>query len=176
MGTQAAEQGTETGEDVGLLWFITAIHHRSVFILDLIVTMGETMVLYHTRRQKNRVSSKSQGASQAPWRLGSMPARRSKWSCVFWLARLHLCPYRPQGCCYQLHLHHQGPGHVHGAPQEEEAAMAEQHWWFNWFNWDNAPVHRAASVKEWMAGGSRCWSIYPIHWIWHQLISFSSGE
>ncbi len=32
--------------------------------------------------------------------------------------------------------------------KKKRPAMAHQQWWFSW---ENAPVHTAASVKEWMA-------------------------
>jgi hypothetical protein len=46
--------------------FVAAIHRRSKSMLNCIVTMDETMVSYHTPETKNRASSGSLRASQAP--------------------------------------------------------------------------------------------------------------
>jgi hypothetical protein len=118
-------------------------------MLNSIVTMDETMVLYHTpekKKQSNQWISKGQpGPLKAPVHAN-------------WTKQMVMAFFNSRGLIYS-HIIPRGAAidatytikflatfmdHL----KKKRPTMAQQHLWFHW---DNAPVHTAASKKEWMA-------------------------
>jgi histone-lysine N-methyltransferase SETMAR len=123
---------------------IAAVHRRSKVMLDAIVTMDETMVSYHTPETKKQSKQWIPGPLKA-----QVHASRTKQIVVaFFDSRgiiyTHIVPRGATiNATYTIKVLATFLEHFKKRP-----AMAAQQWWFHW---DNAPVHTAASVKEWMA-------------------------
>jgi hypothetical protein len=104
-----------------------------------------------------------------------MPAGPSKWLWRFFYSRgmiyTHIAPWGASiNATYTIKVLVTFLEHF----KKKMPTMAQQQWWFHW---DNAPVHTATSLKEWMAvKGIQVLEHPSICQILHRPTSSSSGE
>jgi hypothetical protein len=129
--------------------FIAAIDHSSMAMLDQIIMMDETVVSNHTpqtKRQSNQWIKKE--------KPGPIKARvHASWTKQMLLAFFdskglvytHIMPKRTTiNANYILMVLGKFMVHL----RKKRPDMTKGNWFFHW---DNAPVHTAAVVKNWLA-------------------------
>jgi histone-lysine N-methyltransferase SETMAR len=129
--------------------FITAEHHRSKAMLDAIVTMDETMVSYHTPETKKQSKQWIPRGQPGPLKARVHASRTKQMVMAFFDSRGMIYTHMvPRGATINATYTIKVLGTFLEHFKKKRPAMAAQQ---SWFHWDNAPVHTAASVKEWMA-------------------------
>jgi histone-lysine N-methyltransferase SETMAR len=129
--------------------FVAAIHRRSKSMLDCIVTMDETMVSYHTPETKKQSKQWIPKGQPGPLKARVHASRTKQMVAAFFDSRgLIYTHIVPKGAAINAAYTIKVLGKFLEHFKKKRPAMAAQQWWFHW---DNAPVHTAASVKEWMA-------------------------
>jgi hypothetical protein len=129
--------------------FIAAVHRRPKAMLDAIVTMDETMVSYHTSETKKQSKQWIPRGQSGPLKARVHASQTKQMVMAFFNLRgLIYTHIVPRGASINAAYTNKVLGTFLEHFKKKRPAMAAQQWWFHW---DNAPVHTAASVKEWMA-------------------------
>jgi histone-lysine N-methyltransferase SETMAR len=132
--------------------FVAAVRRGSMAMLDNIVMMDETMVSYHTPKAERQLKQWIKKGLPGPVKAKVAGCRTKQMMVVFFdkkgLVYTHIVPRGiTTNANYTIivlgkflkHLRNKRPG------------MVEQEWFLHW---DNAPVHTAPVVKNWLAARS----------------------
>jgi histone-lysine N-methyltransferase SETMAR len=129
--------------------FMSLLRHHSMAMLDRIVTMDESAVSFHTPQTKQQ--SKQWLVKGAPGLIkAKVHASRSKQMVLaFFDSKGLICTnYVPKGSTVTASYIVEALGKFLKVFRQKRPEIAAGDWWFHW---DNAPVHTAAMVKDWMA-------------------------
>jgi histone-lysine N-methyltransferase SETMAR len=129
--------------------FIAAVHHRSMAMMDNIVTMDETMVSYHTPQTKRQSKQWIKKGSPGPVKAKVAASCTKQMLVAFFdkkgLVYTHIMP---RGVTINANYAIIVLGKFMKHLRIKRPAMVDQEWFLHW---DNAPVHTAAVVKNWLA-------------------------
>jgi histone-lysine N-methyltransferase SETMAR len=129
--------------------FVAAVNRRSMAMLDNIVTMDETMVCYHTPQTKKQSKQWIKKGLPGPIKARVHASRTKQMVMALFdskgLIYTHIVP---RGTTINAIYTVKVLGIFMKNVKKKRPAMVEQEWFFHW---DNAPVHTAAVVKEWIA-------------------------
>jgi histone-lysine N-methyltransferase SETMAR len=128
---------------------VAAVHRHSFTMLDNIVTMGETMVSYHTPETKKQSKQWIAKGKPGPIKARVQAGRTKQMILAFFdnkgLVYSHIVTRGvPINADYIVKV----LGLFMKQLKKKRPATVAQQWWFHW---DNAPVHTAAVVQEWLA-------------------------
>jgi histone-lysine N-methyltransferase SETMAR len=129
--------------------FVAAIHRRSMAMLDNIITMDETMVSYHTPQTKRQSKQWIKKGSPGPVKAKVAASRTKQMLVAFFdkkgLVYTHIVP---RGVTINANYTIIVLGKFLKQLRLKRPEMVEQEWFLHW---DNAPVHTAAVVQNWLA-------------------------
>ena len=132
--------------------FVAAVNRRSMAMLDNIVTMDETMVSYHTPETKKQSKQWRRKGQPGPIKAKVHASRTKQMVMAFFdskgLIYTHIVP---RGSTINANYIVMTLGKFMKNLKKKRPIMVEQEWFFHW---DNAPVHTAAVVKDWLAANS----------------------
>ncbi len=128
--------------------FIAAIHRRFKSMLDCIVTMDKTMVSYHTPETKKQSKQWIPKDQPGPIKARVHASRTKQMVMTFFLLTGPHHIVTSRGTALNATYTIKALGKFLEHFKKKTLAMAQQQWWFHC---DNALVHTATSVKEWMA-------------------------
>jgi histone-lysine N-methyltransferase SETMAR len=128
--------------------FVKAVQRHSLAMLDSIVTMDETMVCYHTPQSKKQSQQWIQKGQPGPIKAKVQASRTKQMLLAFFdskgLIYMHIVPRGSTvNAAYIVKVLDVFMRHF----KKKRPVMAEQPWFFHW---DNAPVHTAAIVQDWL--------------------------
>ncbi len=127
--------------------FVKAVHRHSLAMLDLIVTMDETMVCYHMPQSKKQSQQWIEKGQPGPIKAKVQASRSKQMLLTFDSKGLIYTHIVPRGstvnAAYIVKVLDVFMRHF----KKKRPVMAEQPWFFHW---DNAPVHTAAIVQDWL--------------------------
>ena len=129
--------------------FVKAVQRHSLAMLDSIVTMDETMVCYHTPQSKKQSQQWIQKGQPGPIKAKVQASRTKQMLLAFFdskgLIYTHIVPRGSTvNAAYIVKVLDVFMRHL----RKKRPVLAEQRWFFHW---DNAPVHTANVVKEFLA-------------------------
>ena len=120
------------------------VQKGSKAILKNVVTMDETTVSYHTPTTKQQSKQWLKKGTPGPVKAKVQASRTKQMVLAFFDAKgLIYTNIVPRGETVNAKYIIKAQGSFMKQP-----ILSEQEWFFNW---DNAPVHTAAVVREWMA-------------------------
>jgi hypothetical protein len=130
------------------LEFVKAVHRHSLAMLDSIVTMDETMVCYHTPQSKKQSQQWIEKGQPGPIKAKVQASQSKQMLLTFFnskgLIYKHIIPGGSTvNTAYIVKVLDIFMRHF----KKKRPVMAEQPWFFHW---DNAPVHTAAIVQDWL--------------------------
>jgi histone-lysine N-methyltransferase SETMAR len=132
--------------------FVAAVNRRSMAMLDNIVTMDETMVCYHTPQTKKQSKQWIKKGQPGPIKARVHASRTKQMVMAFFdskgLVYTHIVP---RGATINAIYTVKVLGIFMKNLKKKRPAMLQQEWFFHW---DNAPVHTAAVVKNWLAANA----------------------
>jgi len=132
--------------------FVAAVHRHSKSMLDNIVTMDETMISYHTPETKKQSKQWRRKGQPGPIKAKVHASRTKQMVMAFFdskgLIYTHIVP---RGSTINANYIVMTLGKFMKNLKKKRPIMVEQEWFFHW---DNAPVHTAAVVKDWLAANS----------------------
>jgi histone-lysine N-methyltransferase SETMAR len=123
--------------------------HHSTAMLDQIVTMDESAVSFHTTQTKQQSKQWLVKGEPGPIKAKVHASRSKQMVLVFFdLKGLIYMNYVPKGTTVNANYIVEALGKFLKVFRQKRPEIAAGDWWFHW---DNAPVHTAAMVKDWMA-------------------------
>ncbi len=129
--------------------FIAAIRRRSLSMLDCIVTMDETMVSFHTPETKRQSRQWIKKGQPGPIKAKVHASRTKQMVLAFFDSKgLIYTNIVPRGTTVNAAYIVKALATFMKKFKEKRPQMAAGDWFFHW---DNAPVHTAAMVKDWLA-------------------------
>jgi len=132
--------------------FVAAVRRHSKSMLDNIVTMDETMISYHTPETKKQSKQWRRKGQPGPIKAKVHASRTKQMVMAFFdnkgLIYTHIVP---RGSTINANYIVKVLGIFIKTFKKKRPIMAEQEWFFHW---DNAPVHTAAVVQNWLAANS----------------------
>jgi hypothetical protein len=128
--------------------FLAMIRGRSMAMLDSIVTMDESAVSFHTPESKMQSKQWTKKGQSGPIKA-KVHATRSKQMVLAFLDNegLIYTNYVPKGQTANANYIVEALSKFLATFKKKRPNMAAREWFFHW---DNAPVHTAAVVKDWM--------------------------
>jgi histone-lysine N-methyltransferase SETMAR len=129
--------------------FIHMLQKKSLSMLDQIVTMDESAVSFHTPETKKQSKQWLKKGSPGPVKAKVHASRSKQMVLVFFDSKgVIYTNYVPRGTSVSANYILEALGRflVHFRKKRPDMASGE---WF--FHWDNAPVHTAAIVQEFIA-------------------------
>jgi histone-lysine N-methyltransferase SETMAR len=128
--------------------FVKAVHRHSLAMLDSIVTMDETMVCYHMPQSKKQSQKWIEKGLPGPIKAKVQASRSKQMLLAFFdskgLIYTHIVP---RGSTVNAAYIVKVPDVFMRHFKKKRPVMAEQPWFFQW---DNAPVHNATIVQDWL--------------------------
>jgi histone-lysine N-methyltransferase SETMAR len=129
--------------------FIKAVQRHSLTMLDSIVTMVETMVCYHTPQSKKQSQQWIQKGKPGPIKAKVQASQTKQMLLALFdskgLIYMHIVPRGfTINATYIVKVLDIFMRHF----RKNKPVLSEQCWFFHW---DNAPVHTAAIVQDWLA-------------------------
>ena len=129
--------------------FIAAVRRRSLAMLDQIVTMDETLVSYHTPLTKKQSKQWIPKGQPGPIKAKVQASRTKQMVLAFFDSKgLIYSNIVPRGVTVNAAYIVKALASFMKNLKQKRPYMAAGDWWFHW---DNAPVHTAATVKNWLA-------------------------
>ena len=129
--------------------FIAAVYRHSMAMLDRIVTMDETMVSYHTPETKRQSKQWIAKGKPGPIKARFHASQTKQMVLAFFDTKgLIYSNIVPRGSTVNAAYIMKALATFMKYLKKKRPQMVEGEWWFHW---DNAPVHTAASVKNWLA-------------------------
>jgi [histone H3]-lysine36 N-dimethyltransferase SETMAR len=129
--------------------FLSMVRRHSKAMLDNIVTMDESMVSFHTPETKQQSKQWLKKGEPGPVKAKVQASRTRMMVMAFFDSKgLIYTHYVPKGTSVNANYIVGVLGRFLKALKQKRPIMAAADWWFHW---DNAPVHTAANVQEWMA-------------------------
>ncbi len=114
--------------------------------------MDETLVSYHTPETKNQSKQWVQKGKPGPLKAKMQESRTKQMVLVFFDAKgVIYSNIVPKGTKVNADYIVMALRMFKRRFRQKRPELAEQEWFFHW---DNAPVHTAAKVQEWMAANS----------------------
>ena len=129
--------------------FVAAVRRRSMSMLDCIVTMDETMVSYHTPTTKRQSMQWIPKGQPGPIKAKVQASRTKQMVLAFFDSRgLIYTNIVPRGTPVNAAYIVKALAVFWKKLKKKRPQMAAGDWFFHW---DNAPVHTAAIVQDWLA-------------------------
>ena len=129
--------------------FIKMVRMKGLPVLDKIVTMDESSVSFHTPATKKQLKEWTKKGQPGPIKAKVHASRTSQMVLAFFDNKGPIYTnYVPRGTKVNAIYIQGAPGRYQKAFKRKRLEMAAGEWFFHW---DNAPVHTAAMVKEWIA-------------------------
>jgi len=129
--------------------FVAAVHRRSLHMLDCIVTMDETMVSYHTPETKKQSKQWVKKGLPGPIKAKVHASRTKQMVLAFFDSKgLIYTNIVPRGTTVNSAYILKALAAFLKHFRKKRPALAAGDWFFHW---DNAPVHSAAVVQNWLA-------------------------
>ncbi len=129
--------------------FVKRIQQGSFAMLKNIVTMDETLVSYHTPETKNQSKEWTKKGQPGPLKSKMQETRNKQMALVFFDAKgVIYTNIVPKGAKVNADYIVKALRVFMRRFRLKRPELAEQEWFFHW---DNAPVHTAAKVQEWIA-------------------------
>ena len=129
--------------------FVTAVHRKSLAMLDDIVTMDETMVSFHTPETKKQSKQWILKGKPGPLKAKVQASRTKQMVLAFFDSKgLIFTNIVPRGSTVNARYIVKVLGIFMKNMRTKRPHMLTRDWFFHW---DNAPVHTAAIVRNWFA-------------------------
>jgi histone-lysine N-methyltransferase SETMAR len=129
--------------------FMSLLRRHSMAMLDRIVTMDESAVSFHTPQTKQQSKQWLVKGAPGPIKAKVQASRSKQMVLAFFDSKgLIYTNYVPKGSTVTASYIVEALGKFLKVFKQKRPEMAAGDWWFHW---DNAPVHTAAIVKDWMA-------------------------
>jgi histone-lysine N-methyltransferase SETMAR len=129
--------------------FVAAVQRRSMLMLEDIVTMDETMVCYHTQETKKHLKQWIKKGKPGPIKARVQASRIKQMVMAFFDCRgLIYTHIVPRGAKINAMYIMKALGTFMKHFKKKRPEMASREWFIHW---DNAPVHTAAVVQDWLA-------------------------
>ena len=129
--------------------FVAAVRRCSMSMLDLIVTMDETMVSYHTPTTKRQSMQWIPKGQPGPIKAKVQASRTKQMVLAFFDSRgLIYTNIVPRGTPVNAAYIVKALAVFWKKLKEKRPQMAAGDWFFHW---DDAPVHTAAIFQDWLA-------------------------
>ena len=129
--------------------FIAAVCRHSLSMLDSIVTMDETMISYHTPEMKKQSKQWVLKGRPGPIKARVHASRTKQMVLAFFDSKgLIYTNIVPRGASVNSDYIVKALGSFLKNFRKKRPKMAARDWWFHW---DNAPVHTATVVQNWLA-------------------------
>jgi hypothetical protein len=149
VGAWAFEFRPKSGEGVDLPAVFGAVQQQSMAMLDNIVTMDESAVSFHTPETKQQPKQWLPKSQPGPIKAKVQASRTKKMVLAFFNAKgIIYINYMPKGTTVNGNYIMEALGKFMNIFRKKRPIMAEGQWFFHW---DNAPVHTAAVVHDWLA-------------------------
>jgi histone-lysine N-methyltransferase SETMAR len=128
---------------------LAMVRRRSLAVLDNVVTMDESAVSFHTPETKRQSMQWLPKGQPGPIKA-KVHATRTKQMvlCFFDSKGLIYTNYVPRGTTVNANYIVEALGKFMRIFKEKRPITAQQDWFLHW---DNAPVHSAAVVQDWLA-------------------------
>ena len=129
--------------------FLAMVQRRSLAMLDNIVTMDESAVSFHTPETKQQSKQWLKKGTPGPIKAKVSATRTKQMVLAFFDSKgLIYTNYVPRGTTVNAKYIVGALGRFLKIFRKKRPVMAQQEWFFHW---DNAPVHTAAVVQDWIA-------------------------
>jgi histone-lysine N-methyltransferase SETMAR len=129
--------------------FLAVVRCRSMAMLDSIVTMDESAMSFHTPESKMQSKQWTKKGKPGPIKAKVHATRSKHMVLAFFDNEGLICTnYVPKGQRINAIYIVDALSKFLATFKKKRPNMAAQEWFFHW---DNAPVHTAAVVKDWMA-------------------------
>jgi histone-lysine N-methyltransferase SETMAR len=129
--------------------FLAMVRRRSKAILENIVTMDESAVSFHTPETKEQSKQWLKKGEPGPIKAKVHATRTKQIVLAFFDAKgLIYTNYVPKGTTVNANYIVEALGTFLKVLRKKRPVMAEGEWFLHW---DNAPVHTAATVTDWLA-------------------------
>jgi histone-lysine N-methyltransferase SETMAR len=129
--------------------FLAAVQRRSMAMLDNIVTMDESAVSFHTPETKQQSKQWLPKGQPGPIKAKVQASRTKQMVLAFFDAKgIIYTNYAPRGTTVNANYIVEALGKFMKVFRKKRPIMAEGQWFFHW---DNALVHTATVVRDWLA-------------------------
>jgi histone-lysine N-methyltransferase SETMAR len=129
--------------------FLAMVRRRSMAMLDNIVTMDESAVSFHTPETKQQSRQWLPKGQPGPVKAKVHATRTKQMVLAFFDNKgLIYTNYVPRGTTVTARYIVDALGKFLKIFKKKRPVMAATDWWLHW---DNAPVHTATMVTDWMA-------------------------
>ena len=155
--------------------FVEMVQQGSFRILDKIVTMDESAVSFHTPERTQQSKQWIKKGLPGPTKFKMSDSRTKQMVLVFFDTKgVIYTNYVPKGQTVNGEYIREALGKFVKIFKKKRPEMVEGEWFFQW---DNAPVHTAAVVQEWIAARGFNMIAQPPYWPdLAPRTSFSSGR
>ncbi len=132
--------------------FVATVHRCSLAMLDTIVTMDETMVCYHTPKTKQQSQQWIKKGQPGPLKAKVHASRTKQMLLAFFDCKGLIYSHTvPKGsivnAMYIVKILDIFMKHM----KKKRPVLVDQGWFFHW---DNAPVHTAPIIQDWLTAHS----------------------
>jgi histone-lysine N-methyltransferase SETMAR len=128
--------------------FLAMVHGRTVAMLDSIVMMDESAVSFHTPESKMQSNQWTKKGQPGPIKAKVHATKSKQMVLTFFNKGLIYTNYVPKVQTVNANFIVETLRKFLATFKKKRPNMAAGEWFFHW---DNAPVHTAAVVKDWMA-------------------------
>ena len=129
--------------------FLAMVQRRSKAMLDNILTIDESAVSFHTPETKQQSKQWLRKGTPGPIKAKVSASRTKQMVLAFFDSKgLIYTNYVPRGTTVNANYILEALGKSMKIFRQKRPVMSEQEWFFHW---DNAPVHTAAVMQEWIA-------------------------
>ncbi len=144
LSTEQKEERVKRSEE-----FLQLLRRRSLAVLDNIVTMDESAVSFHTPKTKRQSRQWVKKGQPGPIKARVHASRTKQMVLVFFDAKgVIYTNYVPKGETVNASYIRSAVARFLKVFKEKRPIMSSQDWWLHW---DNAPVHTATSVVDFLA-------------------------